>query len=454
MAEDSPRDRAARTRLIDAELVAGKVPEAVRDLSAALKKNPKDTDALLQRSRIYMRAGRIDEAEKDLRGVIDYQRDSADAHYGLSKAYAATGSDTQRREELGETLRLRPDLLRVRVELAQALIASGSAKTALEIMDSAPAFQKTAIEAIAGRNWVLLALERLDEAAAGIDAGMSRVNSPELLLQRALLRTLQKNYAAAETDAWVLLKSDAGNVRALNLLIQSYLARKQTAAAEKRLREAALQKPPTAELQMAVGRWFAGLGKTADARAAFEAAKTVRPGYAPAELALASLDQREHNWDAARSRLSSVAKGQPRNSLAWLALANLEYEAGNKRAAQDYYQKVAELDRKNVIALNNYAYLRAESDPDEALKQAERALELAPDSASVLDTIGWIYHRKGLYEQAVTYLERAMAREATPRRQFHLGVSLLKCGRTDAGNRNLSAALQKDPSLTETEAGW
>jgi len=454
LAEAAPRDRAARTRLIDAEIGAGKVAEAERDLAVALRKNPKDTDALLQRSRINIRAGRTEEADKDLHSVIQYQPDSADAHYGLSKVYAATGADTQRREELSETLRLRPDLIQVRVELAQALIAAGSAKTGLEIMDAAPAFQKSAVQTIVGRNWAMLALERPDEAAAGIDAGLSQAYSPELVLQRALLRMLQKNYAAAETDAEALLKSDPGNVRGLNLLMQSYQARKQAAAAERRLREAALQKPPSAELQLAVGRWFAGLGKAGDARAAFEAAKAARPDYVPAEMELAGLDQRERKWDAARSRLSSVVKGQPRNSLAWLTLANLEYQAGNKRLAQDYYLKVTELDRGNVIALNNYAYLRAESDPDAALEHAERALEMAPDSANVLDTIGWIYYRKGLYQQAVTYLERAMAREASPRRQFHLGVSLLKCGQTDAGNRNLSAALHKDPSLTETESGW
>jgi tetratricopeptide (TPR) repeat protein len=454
LAETAPHDRAARTRLIDAELVAGKVPDAERDLGAALKMNPKDTDALLQRSRIYLRSGRIEEAEKDLREVIGYQRDSADAHYGLSQVYAATGTDTERREELGEALRLRGDLIRVRVELGRALIAAGSAKTALEIMDAAPAFQKSAIETIVGRNWALLALERLDEAAAGIDAGLSQVNSGELVLQRTILKMLRKDYAAAATDAEALLKSDPGNARALQLLMQSYLAGKQAAAAEVRLRQAALQKPATAELQVVVGQWFEGFGKVADARTAFEAAETARPSYPPAEMALATLDQRERKWDAARGRLSRMVSVHPRISQAWMNLANVEYQTGNKAQARDYYQKVAELDRRNVVALNNYAYLRAESDPDDALKHAERALEIAPDSAAVLDTMGWIYYRKGLYGEAVTYLDRAMAREATPRRQFHLGMSLLKCGRTDAGNQNLSAAIKKDASLAETESDW
>jgi Tfp pilus assembly protein PilF len=100
------------------------------------------------------------------------------------------------------------------------------------------------------------------------------------------------------------------------------------------------------------------------------------------------------------------------------------------------------------------AYALAADNPDEALPFAQRAAEMAPDSPTVQDTLGWIYYRKGLYSMAVRYLKTAVDRDATPQRQFHLGMSYLKEGNQAAGQKIVRDALLKDPSLTKTEQGW
>ena len=106
------------------------------------------------------------------------------------------------------------------------------------------------------------------------------------------------------------------------------------------------------------------------------------------------------------------------------------------------------------MALNDLAWTLAEDDPDEALKYAQQAAEIAPDTPAVEDTLGWIYYRKGIYPVATEHLKSAVARDATPRRQFHLGMCYLKSGDRDLGQKMLTAALQKDPTLTQTEHGW
>jgi uncharacterized protein HemY len=115
---------------------------------------------------------------------------------------------------------------------------------------------------------------------------------------------------------------------------------------------------------------------------------------------------------------------------------------------------VLDLDGSDVIALNNLAYTLATSDPDVALKYAQQAIDLAPNSAMVQDTLGWIYYRKAVYGTAVNYLEAAVAKEPTPRRQFHLAMSYLKSGKHDLGQKTLQLALQQDPKLPVTEKGW
>jgi tetratricopeptide (TPR) repeat protein len=45
---------------------------------------------------------------------------------------------------------------------------------------------------------------------------------------------------------------------------------------------------------------------------------------------------------------------------------------------------------------------------NKALKMSRKAVELEPDNASYLDTIGWILHLKGKDQDAKTYFKRAM----------------------------------------------
>jgi tetratricopeptide (TPR) repeat protein len=69
----------------------------------------------------------------------------------------------------------------------------------------------------------------------------------------------------------------------------------------------------------------------------------------------------------------------------------------------------------------------------------------------VLDTLGWLYYRKGLYDLAAKELERAMAKAEWPAIQFHLALTYNRLGKTVMGGRLLAAALAKDPKLADSE---
>ena len=145
------------------------------------------------------------------------------------------------------------------------------------------------------------------------------------------------------------------------------------------------------------------------------------------------LDIREGRTDPAKQRLTAITQADPKNVAALLVLANLEENAGNQPGAAARYRAVLDVDGSNLLALNNLAYSLATSDPDEASKLAQRAVELAPDSAAVQDTLGWVYYRRANFTMALPYLQAAVAREGTPRREFHLAVCYLKSGDKELG---------------------
>ena len=81
---------------------------------------------------------------------------------------------------------------------------------------------------------------------------------------------------------------------------------------------------------------------------------------------------------------------------------------------------------------------------------AQRAKEKLPDSPYVMDTLGWIYFKKGLYGLAIMELTDALAKlPENAEVAYHLGMAYFKKGETDKARAELEKAL----SLNENFIG-
>jgi len=453
LARTDPEDRILRTDLVRAYLVLNRRADAEKVLTAALKKNSLDSEALLQRSRLYLASEKFGEAEVDLNQVLRYQSGSAEAHYLLSKVRLARGLVGGQQRELREALRLAPTLLAVRLELARSLIANHDAESAVGLLDEAESYQKNTVPAAIARNWALIALGRTDEARQGIETVLSVSKNPQALVQNAALKLAQKDCAGARASAEEVLHRKPDDVVALRLLVQSYLAQDQVSMALQRARDQASLSPSSARLQQYVGELLLAYGDRAGARRAFDAALAATPGLAVAELGLAELEVTDGKQDAARKLLTDVVSAHPGYLPGHLYFAHLEMTQGRSAAAVEQYRQAMTLDDKNVIALNGLAYAMAENgQANLALQYAQKAKGIAPDNAAVADTLGWTYYRMGLYKLAVTNLEEASARQDTALREYHLAMAWLKAGDARRGRERLEAALKKDSHLPEAGA--
>lgn len=105
---------------------------------------------------------------------------------------------------------------------------------------------------------------------------------------------------------------------------------------------------------------------------------------------------------------------------------------GNKTKAQEFYLSALAVNSEYAPALNNLAYLQADSfgNHREAMRLAIKAYSITPEDPGIIDTVGYVFLKNDQPEKAVMFLEKAARlkpRDATI--QAHLAQAVRAAGK-------------------------
>jgi len=126
--------------------------------------------------------------------------------------------------------------------------------------------------------------------------------------------------------------------------------------------------------------------------------------------------------------------------------------AGRHPEAQQVYEATLKIQPDNPIVLNNLAFLLAETggNLDDALSKAQRAKQLLPGMAEVSDTLGWIFLKKKLPDQAIDILKDLVVKQPNHAiYRFHLGMAYSQKGDKTRAMEQLREALKYSPSTED-----
>lgn len=115
--------------------------------------------------------------------------------------------------------------------------------------------------------------------------------------------------------------------------------------------------------------------------------------------------------DQAQVFLAEWNAKYPRSSSALGARATNYLLAGEFNNAIPIMETIQSITPDSPLNLNNLAWAYHQVNNAKALPTAKRAYELAPKSASIADTYGWILFRQGNISEAVEVLEKAASME-------------------------------------------
>jgi tetratricopeptide (TPR) repeat protein len=111
-------------------------------------------------------------------------------------------------------------------------------------------------------------------------------------------------------------------------------------------------------------------------------------------------------------------------------------------------RKIIALEPDSPMAYNSLGYTLADrtNRHQEAYELIQRAVELAPNDPSIIDSLGWVQYRLGMYQEAQKNLARAYELFPDHEVAAHLGEVLWVLGEHDEAARVWRNALQVEPN--------
>lgn len=184
------------------------------------------------------------------------------------------------------------------------------------------------------------------------------------------------------------------------------------------------------------GDLLAQAGQTDEALKQF--GKAAKAGAVPAAmLRSVQLLDRTKRGPAADQELADTLRKFPEDpSVIGFAAQRIRAQGKPEKAAE-LLQKIADKNPQNPVVLNDLAWAQVEAKQAEALKNATRAAELAPNSPEVLDTLGMAQALAGKQAEAISTLRTAVnLAPKVPSSTLHLAELYLA-----SGNRKEAASL-------------
>ncbi len=442
-----PKGLIARASLAQIYAAQGDQEAARALVTEVLKEDANNTEALFLRARNRLADGDNEGAIADLRTMLRERPELAGGRALLAEAHLRNGEPTLAIEALRTLLDFSPENQSVQVELARQLARHGDSDTALVMLreavarapDDLAALQVQAEVYSQQKNWPAL----VETATAIIQRTPEKALGHQIRGQAYLV---QRKYTEAAADFVAVLDLEPDALDPLVGLVRSHLGRDEGKAAEDLLLARLANRPENAGLHNLLGELYRATGKNDPAAAAFRAAIDSRKDYAPAYANLAGLSLQAGNVAEAIKIYRDGLAAAPGNETLSFALATAYLVEKDYPAATEIYEAMLARNDDLPAVANNLAALIADFQYQDS-DQLARALDLvksfdASKNPFYLDTLGWVHYRLGNVQQALSYLEQAVAKVPdSPQLNYHLGMTYLAAGENAKARRALDQAV-------------
>ena len=457
LAKDPKRKVQYQKHIIEVLMRQGKRSEAADLNSAILKTDPNDNDAKGLAASFLLDKGDIAKAVSELKAVITQNPDNAVARFNLGRAYFAQGLPEEAKQMFQKAVELKTDYVAARLGLAELQVQKGEYSNALTSVDAILTLDRNNINALLIQSAALLGQKKYGESRSHLDAMAKQFpNSPDVYFQMGVLNLSEQKFKEAESSFQKSYQLNPANSRGLIGVVETEMAQNKSEDALQVLQSESDKAPNRLDFHLALAKTATRLGKYDKAISEYQKILDAIPQNTREKggvyLQMGEVYRRKGDDPSAISALQKSREILPESSPVLTTLALTLDHASRTPEAKQVYEVAIKIEPSNGVALNNLAFLLAEhnGDLDEALTKATRAKQLLPTMAEVSDTLGWIYLKKNLSDDAVKIFNGLVTEHPNQSTyRYHLAMALKQKGDKPKAVKECQEALKNNPTKEE-----
>jgi putative PEP-CTERM system TPR-repeat lipoprotein len=428
-----------------AHMGAGNKDLAAAAFARAIELDPGTIDARLNLAQLRTREGKPDVARALLEEVVAQHPDHYLAMLELASLASRAGDISGQANWLERAVAAQPKLPTLRLQLALFYLGHQRAQKALEAALPALEQNPVSIEFLGIVGQAQLQAGKTDEAIATFERLVKvppESAEAHFLLARAY--GLAGKHEQMQSQLNRALELDPAHFPSQVALVRFLVLEGKGQEAEKRMQALKAAHPDSLEVLAQEGWLQLREGRADEAvktlQAVFDRSGSGVSREVVESLAMAHWQARQ--WEESLAVRKSWLENNPKDVPMLLTLGQSYTQLRRFDDATKVYRDVQALMPDNVLALNNLAWLLQKTAPEEALGFAEQANTLAPETPSIMDTLGWLVLERGDAARAADLFEEASKKAPdNPQYKYHLAQALERSGEKERAKQILQELL-------------
>ncbi len=446
-----------RLKIALIQVAMGQRSDAFQTVDTVLKADPKNYNALSLRAGLRLDSGddkQTQSAINDLQMLLSREPNNPVVHYNLARAYQSRGQEFWPAAKLQyQEAAKRPGFLAAQLGLAQVNLQMNDLQHAIMSADDALRIDPANILAMSIKANSQINLGNVTEARSELQEAIKRFpDAPDLQFQLALADYAEKKYPAALAIFKGLFDKYPTDMRLVYAMADVLIRSNRGPDALKLLQEQLNRNPQNEVMGMVMANAAVVVRQFDLAEREYRKLLEVDPKNFNLFLRLGEVIYFRGQAQQALDMYRQAEALQPKHPRLNLDIALAMESLGMRHEALPYYKTVLSLEPANAVALNNLAFLMAEDgrDLDTALTYIQKAKQQFPDDPNIADTMGWIFLKKALYDDALPIFKDLVKRN--PQKalfRYHLGVALYNKRDVAGARQSLQMALSLKPDKEE-----
>jgi putative PEP-CTERM system TPR-repeat lipoprotein len=417
----------------------------------ALATDAKFIPALYYRSNLQIDRGNPEEANRDLQQILVLDPGNMPAYLKLAQLAAFREQEPQVIALLEKAIRVAPKDPAPRLALANFQISRAKYPEAQATVSGLLQVAPNNPEGLALKGQLEFSRGATAEAINTFRAlAAANPQSSRVYITLAKAFSVAKDQLAAEDAAKRAIELDPDSQLTHSTLIEIQISGGKVENALASARAYASATPgPTSDLVLADTLLRAK--RVNEAQAVLEKSFGSRPDYRVASR-LSQIAMNSGDSKRAVSILANWLTKNPSDYSIRSQYASALLTAGDQAGARREFEVLLKQKPEDPIVLNNLGWILQKDDPARALSLVSLAMKIAPRSADIVDTLGWLKLQRRDNQGALPLLQRAHDLDPNGAAiAYHLALALDGTGKRTEAKTLLQSTLAKNPKFLGAE---